>query len=243
MLPRATAFREHFNAFGIVAPPSLPALSAEGGCAQRNCWAGLWLAPTAQHLREVSLPSATLSDCLASLSWSTENSVFSYRKQITEKRDRHMTHKLLLVLAISIFALGTTNVSADEAEKIEHEQIVIALSTDDFELAETDLSDLEVGDAETIMTESGKRIDLLRTEDGVEVYVDGELVDTGMHGGENLHDGHTVVHKHVEVICDTDEDCEEMVWMSEDEEFDMESLHEQGHHEKVIIIKKEADSD
>jgi len=154
-----------------------------------------------------------------------------------------MTHKLLLVLTISIFALGTTNVSAGDVGKTEHEQIVIALSTDDFELEETDLSDLEVGDAETIMTESGKRIDLLRTEDGVEIYVDGELVDAGMHGSENLHDGHKVVHKHVEVICDTDEDCEEVVWMSEDGEFDMDSAHEEGHHEKVIIIKKDADSD
>jgi hypothetical protein len=41
--------------------------------------------------------------------------------------------------------------------------MVIALQTDDFELAETDISDLEIGDAETIYTESGKTIDLLRT--------------------------------------------------------------------------------
>jgi hypothetical protein len=113
---------------------------------------------------------------------------------------------------------------------------IIKLEREISELAETDISDMEVGDARTFNTESGKRIDLLRTEDGVEIYLDGELIDTGLHGDESLHEGHKVVHRHVEVICDSDEDCEE-------EGFEVDTLHHEGNHEKIIIIKKEADTD
>lgn len=142
-----------------------------------------------------------------------------------------MAQRILLLTIIMLFTIGTVTINAGETETTAEKQIVIALSTDDFELAETDISDMKVGDAQTFNTESGKRIDLLRTEDGVEIYVDGELIDTGLHGDEPLHEGHKVVHKHVEVVCDSDEDCE------------VESLQHRGHHEKIIVIKKEADTD
>ncbi|MFC1689846.1 hypothetical protein ACFL07_09375 [Pseudomonadota bacterium] len=117
-----------------------------------------------------------------------------------------MTHKILLTITAISLALAMAAASAGETDAVEDEHIVIALSTDDFELAETDISDMEVGDAQTFNTESGKRIDLLRTEDGVEIYMDGELIETGLHGEHDLHEGHKVVHKEVEVICNTDED-------------------------------------
>ncbi|MFC1689847.1 hypothetical protein ACFL07_09380 [Pseudomonadota bacterium] len=37
--------------------------------------------------------------------------------------------------------------------------------------------------------------------------------------------------------------CEHVVWISEDEELDVEALHHDGSHEKIIIIKKEVDTD
>ncbi len=58
--------------------------------------------------------------------------------------------------------------------------MVIALNTDDFNLHETDISELTIGESQTIGTDSGKVIDLLRTADGVEVYIDGELLDMDM---------------------------------------------------------------
>lgn len=89
-----------------------------------------------------------------------------------------MIYRLMLVLAIAAFTLCAAAVSAGEhAQSTTEKKIVIALKTDDFELVETDMSDLAVGDAETIYTDSGQTVDLLRTEDGVEVYIDGELVD------------------------------------------------------------------
>ena len=91
-----------------------------------------------------------------------------------------MTHRLIFLLAVTILALGSVSLSAGEHSTHSiQDSMVIALQTDDFELAEHDISDLEIGDAETIYTESGKTIDLLRTAEGVEIYVDGELLETG----------------------------------------------------------------
>ncbi|MBT8060945.1 MAG: hypothetical protein KJO33_15230, partial [Gammaproteobacteria bacterium] len=84
----------------------------------------------------------------------------------------------VLFLFLSLIALGGTlavagEYAGDDAEK----KMVIALTTDDFELDQTDVSHLGIGDAETIVTENGQTIDLLRTEDGIDVFVDGELLD------------------------------------------------------------------
>jgi hypothetical protein len=176
--------------------------------------------------------------------------------------------------------LATASVQAQTAEKM-----VIALKTDDFEMAEMDVSDMAIGESQTIETDSGKVIDILRTADGVELYIDGELLEMDF-GGEGLHEEH-VIQKHVEIICDDDEECdknvfvftgddndksawinnegqhvllhedielscstdddetscsEKMVWISDDEEFDLEELHEMhegGDGHKIIVIKKQ----
>ncbi len=191
-----------------------------------------------------------------------------------------MKHYLNPVFALATFAfLAASSVQANTEEKM-----VIALKTDDFELAETDISALAIGEAQTIETDSGKVIDILRTPDGVEVYVDGELLEMNFdHDG--LHEEH-MVRKHVEIICDDNEDCDEnvviltseddhisdfmtadghtvfihkeielsctdeeegtncndtVVWISEDEDIDLEELHEMhqgGDTHKVIVIKK-----
>jgi len=138
-----------------------------------------------------------------------------------------MIHKLILLLAVAVFTLGAASLSAGE------DKMVIALTTNDFELAETDVSNLEIGDSETIYTQSGKTIDLLRTADGIEIYVDGELLELGLDGEEGIHEEHHIVHQYVEVDCDTEEDC--------DMDLELGSLHGEGHHEKVIIIKEKTE--
>ncbi len=148
--------------------------------------------------------------------------------------------QIIFLLATGIFLMSAGSIVAGEdPEIVVEKKYVVALSTDDFELEETDLSHLAVGDAETILTESGKTIDLLRTEEGIEIYIDGELLDIGMADAE-LHGSHKIVHADVEIICDEDEECEETVWISEDGEMDVdvEVLHE-GHEtaHKVIKIK------
>lgn len=154
-----------------------------------------------------------------------------------------MSKKAFLVVFGAIFMLGVSAAVAGEAgDAVKEEKIVIALATDDFELPETDISHLGIGDAETIHTKSGKTIDLLRTESGVEIYVDGELLDIGSAEGGGLHEEHAVVHKRVEVICETENDCEENVWVSDGEEIDIDAMHGDGHRKKVIVIREEVET-
>jgi len=153
-----------------------------------------------------------------------------------------MTKQIMFSLAVAIAALlaATSAAARDDAN---HEQMVVALKTDDVDLTETDISDLAVGDAKTVYTEDGRTIDILRTEDGVEIYVDGELIDMGLAEGLAALDGsHIVITKEIEVNCDTDEDCDELTWNRHGDE-DADVSHDQDHDEKVIVIKRGADSD
>lgn len=190
-----------------------------------------------------------------------------------------MKHYLRPVFTLAVLLLLT----ATWVQAASEEKMVIALKTDDFELAETDISELAIGEAQTIETESGTVIDILRTADGAEIYVDGELLDMDF-DEEGLHEEH-VIQKHVEIVCDDEEECdkhvivlgdddnsewvtadgknvfihkeveisctddedgttcsEHMVLMSDDEDFDLEELHEahqSGEGHKVIVIKKD----
>lgn len=187
-----------------------------------------------------------------------------------------MKHYLGPVFTLAVLLLLTaTSVQAAAGEKM-----VIALKTDDFELAETDISELALGEAQTIETENGTVIDILRTADGADIYVDGELLemnfnDAGLHeehveivcdddeecskhvivlGDDDSHDSEWVtadgenvfIHKEVEISCTDDEDgttcSDRMIWISDDEDLDLEELHEShqsGEGHKVIVIKKE----
>ncbi|MDX2418408.1 MAG: hypothetical protein QNK19_13185 [Xanthomonadales bacterium] len=118
-----------------------------------------------------------------------------------------MKHNLKLFIALLAFAfLTSASVQAQTREKI-----LIALETDDIELAETDISALAIGEALTIEAQSGKLIDIIRTAKGAEIYVDGELLEMNFHD-EDLHEGH-MMSKHVEIVCDGDEECENNVFI------------------------------
>ena len=123
---------------------------------------------------------------------------------------KHYSKPIFVLLALAL--LATTSAQAGNQEKM-----VIALKTSGFEVAKTDLSELAIGEAQTIETESGRIIDILRTSDGAEIYVDGELLEMNF-DDERLHEQH-MVKKHVEIICDDDENCDESVFV----------LHGEGH--------------
>ncbi|MCF6263541.1 MAG: hypothetical protein L3J24_08170 [Xanthomonadales bacterium] len=81
------------------------------------------------------------------------------------------------------------------------ETLMTEINGDDLEVHQTDLSHLATGESEIIYTESGKELTLTRTEDGVEVLVDGEKVNTGLHMAE--------AECKFEVLIETDcDDCE-----------------------------------
>lgn len=135
-----------------------------------------------------------------------------------------MKHFLVHIFALPIVALlFATSVQAATEEKM-----VVALKTSDFELAETDISNLAVGEAQTIETDSGTVIDILRTADGTEIYVDGELLETNF-DDEGSHGQHKVK-KHVEIICHDEEDCDNNVFVID------RDAHK---HSENIVIHKE----
>ena len=139
-----------------------------------------------------------------------------------------MKHYLRPVFALFVLALLTSaSVFAETREKM-----VIALQTDDFELAETDISTLAIGEAKTIETDSGKVIDILRTNDGAEIYVDGELLELNFND-DNLHEEH-MMEKHVEIVCDSEEECDENIFiLSGDGHEESEWVAADGEHVSI----------
>jgi hypothetical protein len=142
-----------------------------------------------------------------------------------------MKHYLKAVFTLITFALlSSTLVQAGHEEKM-----IIALKTGGSELVETDISELAIGESKTIETEDGKIIDVIRTPDGAEVYIDGELLEMGSGDGA-LHEEH-LVKQHVEVICDSDEECDKNVFiMADGGDHDVEWITDGGDN---IVIHKE----
>jgi hypothetical protein len=142
-----------------------------------------------------------------------------------------MKYLFTLIFALtSITISATSNVLADTQEKM-----IIALKTHDFELTETDISSLAVGESQTIETESGRVIDILRTADGAEIYVDGELLEMNL-DNEGLHEKH-MVKKHIEIECENDEECDKNVFVITGDNHDVPKwVTEDG--ENVFIHKE-----
>ena len=142
-----------------------------------------------------------------------------------------MKHYLKTIFALAAMLLLTaTSVQAQSEEKI-----IIALDTDGFEMAEADISSLAVGEAKTIETDSGKVIDILRTANGAEVYIDGELLEMDF-DTEGLHEEH-MIRKHVEVICADEEDCDKHVVIHSDSDHEF-SLDMTDDGDNIFIHKE-----
>lgn len=110
---------------------------------------------------------------------------------------KHRSKPIFTLLAI--FTLAGAPLHADDGN-----QLIIELETDSFKFGPTDVSSLAIGEVKTIETESGAVIDILRTMDELEIYVDGELLSPGFDHDPNL-TLHTIKN-HVTIICDEDDD-------------------------------------
>ena len=87
----------------------------------------------------------------------------------------------------------------------------MAVETDDFKITEADIGALAIGEAKTIETPSGQVVDILRTADGAEIYIDGELVDPGFGLEDRDRDVH-IIRNHVQVDCnDEGVECEKHI--------------------------------
>ena len=104
---------------------------------------------------------------------------------------------------------------------------VIKVGTSEADLIEADVSDLELGESRSFVTESGKTVDILKTPEGMEIYIDGERIDIG--DASNLHHGHTEGHERKVVIkCDDPEGCDDMLAEMMDQE-----------EENVFVMRRE----
>ena len=159
-----------------------------------------------------------------------------------------MKTKLSILSAVTATALLCAGYIYAETQN----KMVIELKTDDFELAETDISILEVGESETIVTDSGKTIEILRTSDGIEIYLDGELMDTPQMGDFDEVHGHSgELHENITIECvvegdeDRETECSNEMIIFSDDDVDLEALHADGEDHKIIMkrVHKECISD
>ncbi len=137
---------------------------------------------------------------------------------------KHLFKPILVSICVTV--LTSLSMSSQAQEKM-----VIALKTSDFELTETDISSLATGESKTIETESGKVIDILKTGDGVEIYVDGELLEV-----KHPQEGH-MIESHIEIICDDEENCDEDIVVIADHDTEISDwVTDKG--ENVVILKE-----
>jgi hypothetical protein len=108
--------------------------------------------------------------------------------------------RIFTLLASAIFTISPVHAEVGET-------MVVSVETDSFALTETDIGSLAVGEAKTIATESGQVVDILRTPDGAEIYIDGELLDPGL-VLEDVDHGVRVISKQVDITCTGDDDSE-----------------------------------
>ena len=80
--------------------------------------------------------------------------------------------RLLIVPLATLLGLSAA-IAGGDAET----RRMIAIHTDTLGLVEMDLSDLQLGESRTVTTEDGHVVDALVTAEGIEIYVDGELLE------------------------------------------------------------------
>ena len=71
--------------------------------------------------------------------------------------------------------LSTTPVLAGDV----HRTHLVKVATGDSDIIEADISELELGESQSFVTDSGRTVDILRVPEGIELYLDGELIETG----------------------------------------------------------------
>ncbi len=111
------------------------------------------------------------------------------------------------VTAIAMLCALTAQIEADEPVVVKKEKVKVIVAGDDSEPQVVQLNgdDLEIGESRQIFTDDGKEIVVSRSEEGLEVSVDGETIDIGALHGAHGHDGNIQVHhKVIEHLADGD---------------------------------------
>lgn len=89
-------------------------------------------------------------------------------------RDHHTLPRSAAIFGLTL-TLFSASALAAESQTYRHH---ITVDVGDAEIIDADVSHLEPGASESFVTESGRMIDILRTQDGIELYIDGSLVES-----------------------------------------------------------------
>jgi hypothetical protein len=131
------------------------------------------------------------------------------KKARTDFPQHHPSSRLglpAMLLGAALFAAPAL------AERTLHESHIVKVKTADAELVEADVSDLGLGESLSFVTESGHTVDILKAAEGLEIYLDGELLnDVAAAEMDARHDA--LLHERIEIECTSDErdDCAERV--------------------------------
>jgi hypothetical protein len=155
-------------------------------------------------------------------------------KMNSGEKSMHSRQVLLSAILLTTFCTCYAATADDATATMDREE-VIALKTDNFELEDTVVSDLAVGESKTIFTDDDRTIDLLRTDEGLEIYVDGVLQDMDIHFFGEADEAGAGSHE-IEIVCTGDENCDQLVWVEADEDFDSTASADA---DEVHVIKRE----
>jgi hypothetical protein len=157
-----------------------------------------------------------------------------------------MKHKsnpgLRTILSSSFFLMMSGFLFGGAAFAGDQKEMIIDLETEDFHIEQLNISDFETGDTETIYTDGGKTIDVVKTDAGADIFIDGEKLDLPDLDIHSLHaDSEEARYIIVDIECEAeaDEDCTagEHWAVSADDQL---HAHEAMSHK--IIIRKEVHS-
>ena len=92
-----------------------------------------------------------------------------------------MKPAILATVAFLLGASGTALAKSDNLAPFELERMVVTPENGGTVIATLDSNDLRIGESQTVLTASGAVVNLLKTEHGIEIYVNGDLLGISEH--------------------------------------------------------------
>ena len=157
-----------------------------------------------------------------------------------------MNHYLIAPSFLFLSCFPISYLTSGPAVAGGQEPEIIEVMAEDFVIGPLDISHLENGDSETVFTEDGRTIDILRSIEGIEIFIDGEPL-----GLPSLHHHEgSSIELEIECISDDHQGCSNSDQLIVNEDHDVmviKDTHGSSHHDpeteepehrKVIIIKE-----
>jgi len=122
--------------------------------------------------------------------------------------------------------------------------MMIDIDTDAFQIDQLDISRLSPGDTETVYTDDGRTVDILRKEEGIEIFVDGQPLNLPelvcpTHSPDGSHEPYRTVMIQMECDAESDEECNHLM-LDADGKWAVDESHEQHH---IVVIKESVETE